>query len=82
MPTSITPHVSSSTKSANIGKGETLYRGPVRHRKLLIGSPANVPVPIAAFQPRNAPRVGIVERYAPSLTKQTKRFNEKVAGAI
>lgn len=63
-------------------KDEGVFRGPVRKKRILIGAPNNIPVPIARFAPRIQPAVGIVAKYAPDTTKAMKKFDVKSAGAI
>lgn len=60
-----------------------LYRGPVRKKRILIGSAPNIPVPIARINARISPNVGIVAKNAPSLDRSFKKFNVgKEAGAV
>jgi len=60
-----------------------LYRGPVRKKRILIGSAPNIPVPIARINARVQPNTGIVAKNAPSLDRSFKRFNVgKEAGAV
>ncbi len=61
----------------------SLYRGPVRKKRILIGAAPNIPVPIARINARIDQPVGIVRKNIPELSRTLKRFNVgKEAGAI
>lgn len=60
----------------------SVYRGPVRAKRRLIGAPSVLPVPISRFAARIQPESGIVAKFSQANQKSVKRFDTKVAGAI
>lgn len=71
------PHIKS------VSNASSLYRGPIRKKRVLIGASPNIPVPIARINARVTQPVGLVRKMAPSVTKNFKQFNvgqEPVAG--
>ncbi len=66
-----------------IGGSPALYRGPVRKKRILVGSAPNIPVPIARINARIQPNTGIVAKSAPSLDRSFKKYNVgREAGAV
>lgn len=64
-------------------KGQPIFRGPIRRKRILIGASPNIPVPIARINARIQPNTGIVAKSAPSLDRSFKKFNVgKEAGAV
>lgn len=60
-----------------------MYRGPVRKKRILVGSAPNIPVPIARINARIQPNTGIVAKSAPSLDRSFKKYNVgREAGAV
>lgn len=67
--------------SKRITAGKSEFRGPVRKKRLLFGSPSHIPVPISRFASRVQPSAGIVAKYAPGTSKNLKRYAVSAGGS-
>jgi hypothetical protein len=66
-----------------VSNSASLYRGPVRKKRILIGSAPNIPIPIARINARIQPNTGIVAKTVPNPARTLKAFNVgKESGAI